>query len=147
MGIRGGGAPAYAHIRRAFERGEPLSEWARGALLEDNERCLDALAPLLMSDGPVWLPGVEGGEARRMLGRAMVEQCANPGPSPRNISEAEFNEEGVAFAPFVTDEQCAAFLAALTREAEKRVLVMPMGADLDRYASEVAPSRAKGATQ
>lgn len=57
----------------------------------------------------------------------------------RDLSEEELNAVGAYFAPFVTEEQRAAFLSALTREAEKRILVMPSGADLDRYASEGAP--------
>lgn len=51
MGVSVGGAPAYARIRLAFERGEPLTPWHYGVLAEANDRCLDALAPLLA--GPV----------------------------------------------------------------------------------------------
>lgn len=47
------------------------------------------------------------------------------GPDRRSLNEVELDEEGVAFAPFVTEEQKRAFFDAITCEAEKRVLVMP----------------------
>lgn len=43
MGISVGGAPAYAHIRRLFERGEPLTDWHRGVLMQANAAALREL--------------------------------------------------------------------------------------------------------
>lgn len=153
---------ALALLRREVDAGAMPQGRTAEALAEANARALDALSRVVGDSLDfVWLPGVEEGEARRMLGRAMVERLplppdpfermardaafardseaarawSDPGPSPRNLSEAEFNEEGAAFAPFVTDEQRADFLAALTREAEKRVLVMPSGVGVERVGS------------
>ena len=44
MGVSVGGAPAYAHIRRLFERGEPLTDWHRGVLMQANAAALRELA-------------------------------------------------------------------------------------------------------
>lgn len=61
----------FPYLRRKIDRGASLDASQNRDVWRANEACLDALAPLLTGDG---LPGVEEGEARRLLGRAMAEQ-------------------------------------------------------------------------
>ncbi len=72
----------FPYLRRKIDRGAPLDTRQIEDVWRANDACLDALYRI-GGDSPatVWLPGVEEGEARRMLGRAMVEQMTADNPT------------------------------------------------------------------
>lgn len=76
----------FPYLRRKIDRGAPLDTRQIEDVWRANEACFDALAPLLTGDGAVWLPGVEEGEAWRLLGRALV--TTTPADLDRYASEA-----------------------------------------------------------
>ena len=66
---------ALALLRREVDAGTAPTGRTLEALREANAAALDALARVVGDSLDFcWLPGVEEGEARRMLGRAMVER-------------------------------------------------------------------------
>lgn len=129
---------ALALLRREVDAGTAPTGRTLEALQEANAAALDALARVVGDSLDFcWLPGVEEGEARRMMGRAMVESMTADNPTIEVVRRGSAPSRLDRLrAAFDEGERLAATMTEAEKETDRRINPVPWYRGQNRRKSE-----------